>query len=59
MLSRQIPTTTPFWNAPQKQRSDYLVTGDDDLLRLGQFEGMPIVKVADFLKVARGESRGR
>lgn len=29
--------------------SDYIVTGDDDLLRLGQYEHIRIVKVSDFL----------
>lgn len=29
---------------------DLVVTGDDDLLRLGQFEGIPIVRLADFLR---------
>jgi putative PIN family toxin of toxin-antitoxin system len=29
--------------------SQYLVTGDGDLLRLGQFQGVRIIKVAEFL----------
>ena len=29
--------------------SDTIVTGDDDLLRLGTFRGIEIVRVADFL----------
>ena len=32
-------------------KSDYLVTGDNHLLRLGKFEGIRIVKVAEFLAV--------
>jgi putative PIN family toxin of toxin-antitoxin system len=39
-------------------KSDYLVTGDNHLLQLGKFEDVPIVKVADFLKVVRGEGQG-
>lgn len=35
-------------------KSDYVVTGDHHLLSLGNFEGIPIVKVADFLQTARG-----
>jgi len=31
--------------------SDFIVTGDRDLLRLGQFGSIPIVKVADFLNI--------
>jgi predicted nucleic acid-binding protein len=34
-------------------KSDYIITGDDHLLRLGGFEGIPIIKVADFLKLAQ------
>ena len=30
--------------------ADLLVTGDDDLLRLREFEGIPIVRLADFLR---------
>jgi putative PIN family toxin of toxin-antitoxin system len=30
-------------------RSEYVVTGDDDLLRLGQYADIQIVKVSDFL----------
>jgi putative PIN family toxin of toxin-antitoxin system len=29
---------------------DLLVTGDDDLLKLKKFEGIPIVRLADFLR---------
>jgi uncharacterized protein len=32
--------------------SDYLVTGDNDLLRLGEYGGIKIVKVSDFLQLA-------
>jgi uncharacterized protein len=33
--------------------SDYVVTGDDDLLRLGHYAGIQIVKVSDFLDRCR------
>jgi putative PIN family toxin of toxin-antitoxin system len=39
--------------------SDYIVTGDCHLLRLGQYKGILIVKVADFLEIAAAEARGR
>jgi predicted nucleic acid-binding protein len=29
--------------------SDYIVSGDKDLLRLGQYDAMRIVSVSDFL----------
>jgi putative PIN family toxin of toxin-antitoxin system len=32
--------------------SDFIVTGDRDLLRLGHYDTIPIVKVADFLNIA-------
>jgi uncharacterized protein len=34
---------------------DYIVSGDHHLLRLGSFEGIPIVKPATFLGLAGGE----
>lgn len=38
--------------------SDYIVTGDNDLLRLGQYDAIRIVNVADFLEIAK-HGRGR
>lgn len=37
--------------------SETIVTGDDDLLRLGEFRGIRIVRVADFLARFSGRSR--
>ena len=37
--------------------SDTIITGDDDLLRLGEFRGIRIVRVADFLARFSGRSR--
>lgn len=31
--------------------ADYIVTGDSDLLTLGDFAGIPILAPADFLKL--------
>ncbi len=31
--------------------SDYIVTGDNDLLRLGSYDGIEILRVADFLRL--------
>jgi putative PIN family toxin of toxin-antitoxin system len=38
-------------------KSDYIVTGDTrHILPLGQYGGIPIVKVADFMRRLRGEA---
>ena len=34
-------------------KSEYIVTRDNDLLRLGSYSGTKIIKVADFLGIAR------
>jgi len=40
-------------------RSEYLVTGDKHLLKLGRFGGTKIVKPADFLEIQAQAGRGR
>jgi putative PIN family toxin of toxin-antitoxin system len=35
-------------------RSDYVVSEDQDLLRLGEYEGIPIITVANFLNIVLG-----
>lgn len=42
----------------QAARSDYIVSGDRDLLRMRVFRDIPIVRVADFLSVV-SKGRGR
>lgn len=32
-------------------KSDYIVTGEEDLLRLGDFEGIRIVSLSEFLEL--------
>jgi predicted nucleic acid-binding protein len=44
-----IPTTTVSKECAVTAASDYIVTHDDDLLRLREYSGIKIVKVADFL----------
>lgn len=39
--------------------SDYIVTGDKDLLRLGQYAGIRIVNISDFLDVVQAHERER
>ncbi|MBH0204137.1 MAG: putative toxin-antitoxin system toxin component, PIN family [Nitrospira sp.] len=64
MIGRAAPIVRPvrkitiLEDAPDKRilecavtgEADLLVTGDDDLLKLKQFEGIPIVRLADFLR---------
>ena len=37
--------------------SDYIVTGDNHLLKLGVYNGMRILNVSDFLALAQGQAR--
>jgi hypothetical protein len=37
--------------------SDYIVTGDKDLLRLGEYDSMRILTVSDFLELGKGRAR--
>jgi uncharacterized protein len=39
--------------------SDFIVTGDKDLLRMGRYDSIRILNVSDFLAVALGEGQGR
>jgi uncharacterized protein len=39
--------------------SDFIVTGDKELLTLGQHDAMRIVSVADFLELEMGSKRAR
>jgi putative PIN family toxin of toxin-antitoxin system len=39
--------------------ADYIVTGDNDLLRLGRYDAIRILSVSDFLDLALSESRSR
>jgi uncharacterized protein len=51
------PTDNHIVECAAEARSDYVVTGDKDLLRIGKFGETPIIRVADFLDVARAEGR--
>ena len=48
-----ILTITAYSNVRKAAGSEYVVTGDDDLLRLGRYADIQIVKVSDFL--SRGQ----
>jgi len=39
--------------------SDYIVSGDNDLLRLGRYDSIKILSVSDFLAVAQSQSPDR
>ena len=39
--------------------SDYLVSGDKHLLKLGQYQGIKIVSPADFIQMQGQNERGR
>jgi putative PIN family toxin of toxin-antitoxin system len=54
---KEDPSDNRILECAQAGRSDYIVTGDKDLLRLRVFRDIPIVKVADFLAMAEGRWR--
>ena len=51
------PTDNRILECAVAGASETIVTGDDDLLRLGNFRGIEVAKVSDFL--ARFQARGR
>jgi putative PIN family toxin of toxin-antitoxin system len=53
------PTDDRILECAVASRSEYLVTGDHHLLKLGQFGGTKIVKPADFLEIQAQAGRGR
>ena len=58
-ILKEDPADNRILECAVQARSDYLVTGDTGLLRLGSFENIPIVKVADFLKVVSLQGKDR
>jgi uncharacterized protein len=53
------PTDDRILECAVASRSEYLVTGDHHLLKLGRFGGTKIVKPADFLEIHAQVERGR
>jgi uncharacterized protein len=53
------PADNRILECAQAARSDYIVSGDRDLLRLRVFRDIPIVKVADCLAIMTGQRRRR
>ena len=52
------PTDNRILECAIVSRSEYLVTGDNHLLKLGQFGSTRIVKPADFLEIQTQAARG-
>jgi uncharacterized protein len=55
---KEDPQDNRILECAQAGRSDYIVSGDRDLLRLRVFHDIPIVKVADFLAAVEGRTGG-
>jgi predicted nucleic acid-binding protein len=53
------PTDDRILECAVASRSGFLVTGDNHLLKLGQFGATKIVKPADFLEIQVQAGRGR
>ena len=45
------PSDNMFLACAVEGRADYIVSGDEDLLVLGSYEGVPIVLAAEFLRI--------
>lgn len=56
-VMKETPGDNRILECAAAAKSDFIVTGDRHLLRLGKFRGMPVVKVADFLGIAQGRHR--
>jgi putative PIN family toxin of toxin-antitoxin system len=56
---KEDPSDNRILECAAQAKSDYLVTGDTGLLSLGNFENIPIVKVADFLQIVSRQGKGR
>jgi uncharacterized protein len=54
---KEDPADNRILECARAAGSNFIVTGDKDLLRLGDFEDTPIVRVADFLGMAEGRRR--
>jgi putative PIN family toxin of toxin-antitoxin system len=56
---KEDPTDNRILECAVTGASDYVVTGDNHLLKLGQFAGAKIVKASDFLGIQSTQGRGR
>jgi uncharacterized protein len=55
---KEDPADNRILECAAAAHSDYIVTGDDDLLRVKTFRDMPIVKVSNFLDLVAKHARG-
>jgi predicted nucleic acid-binding protein len=46
------PSNKRVLECAAEQKSDYIVSGDRDLLKLDRFGNVPIVRVNEFVKIA-------
>ncbi len=53
------PTDNRILECAAASGSEYLVTGDDHLLKLGKFAGMKIVRPSDFLEIQSHQGQAR
>ncbi len=56
---KEDPADNQILECAAAAKSDFIVTGDRHLLRLGRYGDIRIVKVADFLELARKDRRGQ
>ena len=48
------PSDNMFLACAVEGRADYIVSGDEDLLTLGSYQGISIVKATEFLRILAG-----
>jgi predicted nucleic acid-binding protein len=51
---KEDPPDNRILECPSTAGSDYVVTGDKDLLRLGSYESIRILRVSKFLEITEG-----
>jgi uncharacterized protein len=56
---KEDPTDNRVLECAETGISDYIVTGDNHLLKLGEFAGAKIVKASDFLGIQGAQGRRR
>jgi uncharacterized protein len=56
---KEDPTDNRILECAAASGSEYLVSGDKHLLKVGQYKGVKIVTPADFIEVIVGQSRTR
>ncbi len=53
------PRRRPILECAAAAKSDYIVSEDKDLLRLGQYDDARILTIADFIQIVAEQGRGR